>query len=266
MKRSLLAAFAALSLACAPASAFGPEGYPGSLWLTGFRDLNGFEGWGTQGSLTQGVQWLTLPGDITVETYGRYFWRLRNKNQTYFDAYGPSVGVEFSKAFIDVGAEFGWTRFGELGENSEDFNIYLSWYKKVNLARDWADPNVFGIPVLGFPLSTWGKLTHDLNNLEGDGAQGFVRQGIEWFELPLGVVVRTLVSYNFRFRSENRPYYNTHGPAVGVELGSGPVDLGIEYMWRDYPELKRYTHDFYLYLSAYFNWDLRPVGSRVSGN
>ncbi|MBI4386370.1 MAG: hypothetical protein HY551_03210 [Elusimicrobia bacterium] len=262
-----LSAWLALSgCLLAPAWSFSPEGYPGSTWGNGTRDLNGFEGYGTQGKVHQSIQWLTLPGAITAKTFAAYRWRIRTQNRNFYDARGPAVGVEFTKSFVDFGADFSWQRFPGLNRTSEDFQLFVTWYKRVNLLEKSSQANIFGLPILGLPLSTWGRLSHDLNNIEGDGAQGFVAQGVEWFRMPGDIVFRTLASYRWRFRSENRQYYNTHGPAVGVELGRKTVDVGVEFIWRRYPELPRSSRDFQLYLTWYFDWDLKNLASRTSPN
>jgi hypothetical protein len=236
--------------------ALSPEGYPGSIWGTAARDLNGIEGYRTLGSLTQGVQWLTLPGAIPVKTYASYRWRIRSQNKTFFDAHGPAVGVEFSKSIFNFGIEHEWQSYPALATHVRAAAIFLNWYERA----DWisgAEPSLFGIRVLGFPTATWGRVSHDFNQFEGPGTMGFVSQAIEWFKLPADTTFRTLAYYHWRFRSQNIPYYNAHGPGLGIELGRGPTSLGAEYSWQSYPGLDRTTGEFLLSLSWYLSWNLK---------
>lgn len=259
MRQLAVVLLAAALLAPVSARAYEPEAFPGSTWGNGTRDLNGFEGYGTQGWVRQGVQWLTFPGQITAKTFAAYNWRLRSQNRTYYDSRGPAVAIEFSKAFLDLGWEYSWQEFPQLDTRSENPAVYANWYKRYDLSVWQKRANILGLPVVGLPFSTWGRLSHDFNNLEGDGSQGYVRQAVEWVRLPGSVVLRTQASYNWRFRSKNRPYYNMHAPSAGAELGWKTVDLGIEYLWRSYPELSKNTRDFQLYLIWYFNWDLKRL-------
>ena len=78
---------ACLILSAGPAFAWSPEGYPGSTWGNVGRDMSGFEGNDTMGKVTQGIRWVTLPGKVTVDTYGSYRWRYRTENQRFFESW-----------------------------------------------------------------------------------------------------------------------------------------------------------------------------------
>lgn len=240
-----------------PARAYSPEGYPGSTWGNLSRDFSGLEGNGSQGRVTQGVDWFHLPTNIPFKTYAAYKWRFRSENRPFYNAQGPALGLELSKWFLDLGLDFSWQRYPELGRNTREFEAYLAWYQRIDLAGKGAGKSLLGIPILGLPLSSWGKLTHDLSDIEGDGTMGWVSQGVEWAKLPGNVVFATLASYNWRFRSENRRFYNTHGPAVGVAFIRKPFELGLEYSWKRFPELGRTTKEFQLTLNWYYSWDLK---------
>ncbi len=234
-----------------------PRGYPGAAWGNVSRDFEGLEGSGAMGWLRQGVEWTRLPGDIPLQTPVSYHWRLRTRNRPFFNTHGPSLGLGVSKSAFDLGVQFGWQRFPELGRTTEDFIAYLGCYKTWDLASLGGPRSVLGIPVLGFPFGVWGKLTHDINDVEGSGSMGWVSQGVEWADLPGGIVFKTLGAYRWRFRTENTRFYDTHGPALGVEFTRKPFDLGVEYAWRTFPGLRQTTRGFQLYASWYFGWDLK---------
>lgn len=255
-----LCAVVLAALAAAPAAAYAPLGYPGSTWGDLTRDLNGVEGNGSQGKLIQGVHWLTLPWKVEAKALAGYTWRVRTEERRFYDVRGPVVGVEFTKGFLDVGADFSRQEFPRLGRTSDTGTLYGVWYRRRDLAKGFAQPRLLCIPIVGAPLSTWGKLSRDFDNFEGNGAQGFVSQGVDWAKLPGAVTLRSVVSYRWRFRTENRRFYNSYGPAVGLELSRKTFDLGIERFWRRYPELPRpASKEFQAYLTWYHRWDLKDL-------
>ena len=258
MIRGLGLALLAVCLHAASAAAYSPEAYPGWSWGNGTRDFNGFEGYGTQGNVNQGVQWLTLPGGLPFMTYASYNWRMRTQNRTFYDARGPALGAQVSKYFLAFGADYSWTYYPFLDTTPEEFEIYLTGYKRVYYLGG-PHPTFFGLPIVGYPTAFWARLSHDFNSLEGSGAQGWVTQSIDWVELPYHTVFRTLASYNWRFRSENQTFYNYQGPGLGVELEHSPLTLGMEYIWRRYPLLHEENKTFELYLTWYFYWDLKKL-------
>lgn len=257
-KRAALSILAAvLTAGASPAAAYAPLGYPGAFWGSASRDFSGFEGYGLQSWIRQGVTWAKLPGDIPLETYGYYRWRSRGENRLYYDAHGPAVSVEISKAFASLGADFYWQNFPELHRQENHQEIFAGWYKTVDLARGSA-PRSLGIPILGLPLSSWGRLSHDLSGVEGNSAQGWVQQGADVAKLPGKIRVTPFAAYRWRFRSMNRPYFNVHGPAAGVEFSGGHVQLGFEHAWRSYPELRRSERAYQAYLAWFYEWNLKP--------
>jgi len=253
-------ALAAVLIATAAGSslAYSPEGYPGWTWGNGTRDLNGFEGYGTQGNINQGIRWFTLPYDVSFKNYASYRWRMRTQNRQFYDARGPALGGEFTWAFFDFGADYVWQEYPQLHTHDEDPEIYLDWYKRVYYLGG-SHPEFFGIPVVGYPTTFWGRMAHDFNNLEGNSAQGWVQQAVDWVRFPHDIVFRTLLSYNWRFRSKNQDFYNYQGPGIGAEFEHRPLNVGIEYIWRRYPLLHQNSHTFQLYLSWYYGWDLKDL-------
>lgn len=254
------------SLLCAaPAAAYSPVGYPGSVWNTNTRDAANFEGTGTMGRVSQGISWFTLPYKADFRTSAAYRWRFRSGNRLYFNAHGPSLGAAVSHSIGDIGVDFAWQTFPELERTDENFEIYGSWYKKWDLAKYLLkERRLAGVPIVALPFSTWGRLSHDLNDIEGDGSQGWVTQAVDWVEFGPKIVFRTFGRYAWRFRTKNRPYYNMQGPAVGAEFGWDGLKVGVERYWRRFPELKRSTGDFEFYADLYYRWDLKDLAKSKS--
>lgn len=224
-----------------------PVGTPGSAWGGAGRDLSGFEGYGTQGWVRQGVRWPGLPGGVGVQTAAAYRWRVRTENRRFYDAHGPALTVEFDKSFVNWGLDLAWQRYPRLGRTDDRRELFLGWYKRLVWARAGR---------AALPAAAWGRLSRDLDGFEGNGAMGWLSQGVESPQLPGGLVARALASYRWRLRSRERLFYNVHGPALGLELSGGGMDLGIENVWRRYPELGRSESALQLYLNWYFAWDL----------
>jgi len=111
----------------------------------------------------------------------------------------------------------------------------------------------------GYPGSSWGLVSYDVDSLVGSGAMGWVNQGIDWVKLPGGLMLNTFTEFRYRFRTDNAQYYNAYGPAVGLELRKSPFHLGIDYYWERYPELGQNDNKFQFYLTYYFEWDLKNL-------
>lgn len=103
-------------------------GFPGAVWANLTYDINGLTGSSAMGWINQGIDWITLPGGITFNTYAEYRYRARTKQNTYYDAQGPAVGLEFKKSFFRLGMDYYWERFPKLGEQSHSLEYYLTWY------------------------------------------------------------------------------------------------------------------------------------------
>lgn len=117
----------------ARAAAFDIEGLPGSTWGQTTYEAKGLTGPGAQGYFNQGIDWVTLPGGVTVNTFAEARFRFREKNKAYFNAYGPAIGLELRKSHLKLGADYYWERFPELSESSNRMQYYLSWYYEWDL-------------------------------------------------------------------------------------------------------------------------------------
>ena len=105
-----------------------PLALPLSTWGRLNYDLQGIEGSGSQGWIKQGADWFSLGRGWMFDTYAAYNWRLRTKSRNYYNAFGPSLGVEASKSPVKVGLEYLWQRFPQDHVSTRTFNLYLTWY------------------------------------------------------------------------------------------------------------------------------------------
>ena len=241
-------------LACAAAArAYAPLGYPGSTWGTLSSDFGKVEGGGSQGKVEQGVDWFKAPFGWTFDTFGGYSWMARTRNQLFYNENGPYAGALFSRGPFNVGADYHWERFPVLRQSARDFEAFASWYYRKDLGRlSFRDSSA-----LGAPFSTWGRLQYDLDNIVGYGSMGWVQQGVEWFELPGGVKFETFGAFRWRERSRNQQFYDMFGPAAGIDLIRGPIDVDVEYTMRRYPYIPQWANGAQVVLTWYFGWDLK---------
>ena len=247
-------------LLCAQnASAYKPLAYPGWTWGYVGRDLSGIDGNVTQGNAAQGVDWARLPLGFTFETYGGYSWRARSKNRDYFDARGPFVGAIAYRKGLTLGADYSWQEYPRLDETTRSPSVFASWYYRRDASPFLGLPRWGERRALAAPFSTWGRLQHDVEGNEGLGSLGWIQQGVDWTTLPGGVVLDTFAAFRWRARARNNQYYDAFGPAVGVDLVKGPVDLSVQYAWRRYPSLERWSSGPELALTWYFAWDLAKL-------
>ncbi|MHB8482604.1 MAG: hypothetical protein ACYDBV_07720 [Nitrospiria bacterium] len=243
-----------------PNRAIAIEGLPGSTWDYLSHDVDSLVGTGAMGFINQGIDWMKLPGGAMLNSYGEFRYRFRSENRTYFDAYGEALGIELRKSSLHLGVDYFWERFPELaGGNSNTFEYYLYGFYDWDLKGKNIDK------VAGFPGSTWFEVFRDANNLEGNGAMGFINQGIDWVKLPGGVMLNTFEEFRYRFRSENRPYFNAYGEALGVEFKKSIFHLGVDFFWERYPELDAASNKVEFYLSWFYDWDLKskPAGKTM---
>ena len=111
-----------------PVRALSIEGLPGSTWGQAAHDFDSLVGSSTLGYVNQGIDWTTLPGGITFNTFAEFRYRLRTENNDFYNAYGPALGIELRKYIFKLGADYYWQRFPGLSEWDNKFQIYLTWY------------------------------------------------------------------------------------------------------------------------------------------
>ena len=254
IKTILLSAALLVAAGPAPLPAYSPAGYPGSAWGVASRG-DGLEGYGTQGWVRQGVNWLS-PGGFDLNTYASYSWRVRTKNKTYYDVYGPGLSAAAEKGPFSLGLEYAWLRYPKLPDTTRSASVFGNWYYTADVSK-WAGKPAFGKhSPLALPLSTWGRLNYDLHGAEGSGSQGWVKQGVDWFSVGRWKV-NTYAAYNWRLRTRNRTYYDALGPSAGLNVSRGGLDLGMEYLWQRFPRLHTTTKHFNLYLAWFYDWNLK---------
>ncbi|HAH05352.1 MAG TPA: hypothetical protein DCM05_02325 [Elusimicrobia bacterium] len=253
-----------LVFASAPAGSetYSPEGYPGSTWGSLKRGSDDTEGTGVQGWARQGVRWVRFKGDVDMDTYAAYNWRVRNKNKTYYNTYGPSLIASLAKGPLTAGAEFAWLRYPDLPLDDNNYSLFGSWFSSWDVSKWTGKPRLGSRAPLALPLSTWGKMTYDLHGEEGSGSQGWVRQGVDWAALGWGWMFHTYASYDWRLRSKNRQYYDVHGPSLAAVFKGKYFDVGSEYCWETYPQLHRTVKTLRFSLSWFYGWDLKDLKTK----
>ena len=118
------------------------------------------------------------------------------------------------------------------------------------------------LAILAFPGSTWDQVSHDVDSLVGTGTMGYINQGVDWTTLPGGITFNTFAEMRYRFRSENRSYFNEFGEALGVEFKKSIFRLGADYLWERYPELSDSSNKVQFYLTWFFDWDLKATPTK----
>ncbi len=118
-------------------------------------------------------------------------------------------------------------------------------------------PVAWGYEIEGFPGAVWGQASYESADISGPGVLGYVNQGIDWVTLPGDLTVNTFAELRYRFRENNKEFFNAYGPAVGLELRRSPWHLGVDYYWERYPELEETSNRLQFYLSWYYDWDLK---------
>ncbi|MFI5304558.1 MAG: hypothetical protein ACHQYP_07150 [Nitrospiria bacterium] len=235
-----------------PSLAWGYEGLSGSTWGQVSYDDDNMVGSGTMGYINQGIDWITLPGGIKFNTFGEVRYRFRSENTLYYNAYGEALGLDFKKSIFHFGADFLWETYPDLQERSNKVQYYLTWF------YDWDLKKAKTGRLKGFPGSFWGQMTQDVDSLVGTGTMGYLNQGVDWINLQGGGTINSFAEIRWRFRSENRDYYDAYSEALGVELRKSPFHLGIDYLWEKYPSLNEYSDKYQVYLTWYTDWNLKP--------
>ncbi len=237
-----------------PSRGLAIEGLPGSTWGEASHDVDSLVGSGAMGYVNQGVDWIVLPGGVAFNTYAEFRYRLRSRNNDFYNAYGPLVGAELRKWIFKAGVDYIWERFPNLSETDNKFQYYLRWYDAWDLKN--AVPTLKTLPVAGLSGSIWGELSHDVDSLVGNGAIGYLNQRVDWIVLPGHITLNTFAEFRYRLRSRNNDFYNAYGPAIGVELRQSVFRLGADYFWERYPGLNETDSKVQFYLTWFVDWDL----------
>lgn len=238
------------------------EGLPGFTWGGIAQDLK--RDTGTKGTLTvnQGIEWVKLPGDIIFSTFAEYGYRNRTRDNLYYYARSKTLGLELERSPFKLGTKYSWVISPEQDKTDLIKSLYLrgyqEWYKfmKRKLRKSW-------LKFEAFSGSTYGRITHDLDNRTGTGISGYINQGIDWFTLPGEITFNTYVEYRYSFRSRDNFYYNAQSPGLGMMFTKSPFELGIEYFWKNFTEQKVTEQRWEVYLRWYYDWDLKSYINKV---
>ncbi|MBI5178416.1 MAG: hypothetical protein HZA04_04070 [Nitrospinae bacterium] len=112
----------------------GGEGWPfsalrGSSWGRIRDDLSNQEGVSVATFINQGIDWFTLPGNITFNTFVEYHLAYRTQNPKWFNAHGPAVGFEFRKSAFNLGMDWYWETLTEQQDSTYMYwRCYLQWF------------------------------------------------------------------------------------------------------------------------------------------
>jgi len=128
----------------------------------------------------------------------------------------------------------------------------------VTVGAGWCG-SAWGLDIEGLPGSTWGHASYEKADIAGPGVLGYVNQGVDWITLPGELTLNTFAELRYRFREDNKEFFNAYGPAIGVELRRSPWHFGMDYYWERYPELSETSNRLQFYVSWFHDWDLmRP--------
>ena len=101
------------------------------VWSWGriLDDFQNYEGLGSLGFLSLGVEWFRVVEDFRFRTLASYYWRFREKNSLYYNLHGPAVGVELtSRNLVNLGVLYGVETYPGLNRVAHTFRIYLNGY------------------------------------------------------------------------------------------------------------------------------------------
>lgn len=253
----MAAALAVCGVLCPQPRALAVQALPGSTWGQVTYQTDKLIGAGTMGTLNQGIDWVTLPGDITFNTFAEFDYRFRSGNHAFYNMYGPFLGMELRKSIFHLGAGYYWQRYPGINDTSNGMEFYLSWFQGWDLKTRLPGGIQNSLKVKGLSGSTWGRAGYQTDELVGAGAMGYVNQGIDWFTLPGQITFNTYVEFYYRFRSGNHDFYNAYGPTIGLEFQKSVFRLGAGYYWERYPGINDTSNGLRFYLTWFQDWDLK---------
>jgi len=107
------------------------DAYSGSTYGRITRMFNG--GTTIQGSVSQGIDWFTFADDITFNTSIEYRFRARDFDETFYDAHGPSISIEFQKLPFVLGVDYSLSYNSHLDTTENAMSLYFRWYYQWDL-------------------------------------------------------------------------------------------------------------------------------------
>ncbi len=255
MFKLLAGLLACVLISIFPSDAFAIKGLPGDTWGLTTQYLGNKSFSGISAFVSQGVDWFDLPLGITFNTFVEYRYKYRTKEKIYFDASGTAVGIDFKKSAFHLRTDYYWEKMPGLNTFTQNRQTYLTWYYDwYTYMKQRSEKN--RIKVQAITGYTWGKINHDYDGRTGTSISGFVNEGIDWFDLPGKITFNTFVEYRFNGRTMDKYYYDSNGPAIGLEFKKDIFKFGMDYFWEHYREQNVTDRTWRLYLTWYYYWDL----------
>ena len=106
-------------------------GLSGHTYGSMTHDNKGSSGTGVSVLINQGVDWIKLPWDVMLRTYGEIYYRTRSNDFTYYDLVGKSVGIELDKSIFKLGVEYVSEQYTTQSKSDSGSHLFLGWY------HDW---------------------------------------------------------------------------------------------------------------------------------
>lgn len=110
---------------------FSIDGFSGETYGKITYDLNdpvNGSGFGFSGFTNEGIDWLTLPGEITLNTHAEFRYGFRTNNNYYNNSFGPALVIELQKLPFKLGMEYYWDRYTEQNITQQSWTVYLLWH------------------------------------------------------------------------------------------------------------------------------------------
>lgn len=113
----------------------GIEGLSGSTWgqLT-YETGDSLSGPSAQGYIKQGIDWVNI-NSYKLNTFGSLQYRFRTDNNDFYNAFGPALGLEIKKGPFNMGVQYFWERFNELGISDDKVQFFLNWWHGWDLLK-----------------------------------------------------------------------------------------------------------------------------------
>jgi hypothetical protein len=108
----------------------------GSTYGKTTHDFSGSTGTSLSGYVNQGIDWFTLPGAITFNTYAEYRLSFTTRDTLFYNSHGPAIGFEFQKKPFTLGANYVWQMYPERGLIDRQAGFYLRWFYDWDLKPD----------------------------------------------------------------------------------------------------------------------------------
>ena len=92
------------------------------------HDFENRRGTSISSYLNLGIDWFKLPYDAVFNSYFEYRVNYRTKNNLFYNAHGPVVGVEIRRNNLRIGWDHYWENLPELNTSEIKSTIYIRWY------------------------------------------------------------------------------------------------------------------------------------------